>query len=170
MSRPAPTSRPAPRGWHGRPRSGGHAAADPMATRAWPCHPARVRAAVLLEVVLALAIFVGMAMTVLVGLSTSVRSARYLGLQTRAADLAVTCFSNLELGLLPAEDAGPEAYEDETLEDWTWQVAVQPVASELPDLDLTSVEVTICHTPSGYTYTLCRLLTTAAETSVEEGL
>jgi hypothetical protein len=128
------------------------------------------RAAVLLEVVLALTVFVGMAMTVLAGLSTSVHSARYLGLQTRAADLAVTLFSEMELGLVSAEDAGPEAYEDEALADWTWQVAVQPVASELPELELTSVEVTIVHAPSGYTYTLCRMLTAGTGETVEEGL
>ena len=128
------------------------------------------RAAVLLEVVLALTVFVGMAMTVLAGLSASVHSARYLGLQTRAADLAVTLFSEMELGLVSAEDAGPEAYEDEALADWTWQVAVQPVSSELPELELTSVEITIRHTPSGYTYTLCRMLTAGTQEGEEEGL
>lgn len=128
------------------------------------------RAAVLLEVVLALTVFVGMAMTVLAGLSTSVHSARYVGLETRAANLAVTRFSEMELGLVSAEDAGPEAYEDEALADWTWQVAVQPVASELPELELTSVEVTIHHTPSRYTYTLCRMLTAGTEETVEESL
>jgi hypothetical protein len=128
------------------------------------------RAAVLLEIVLALTVFVGMAMTVLAGLSTSVRSARYVGLETRAADLAVTRFSEMELGLVAAEDAGPEAYEDEALADWTWQVAVQPVVGELPELELTAVEVTIRHTPSGYTHTLARLMTAGTQETGEEGL
>ena len=140
-----------------------------MATRTRPRHPAGRRAAVLLEIVLALTIFVGMAMTVLAGLSTSVHSARNLGLQTRAADLAVTLFSQMELGLVAAEDAGPEAYEDEALADWTWQVTVQPMAGELPELELTAAEVTIRHTPSGYTFRLSRLLTARTE-STEEAL
>ncbi len=135
------------------------------------CRPtirtASLRAAVLLEVVLALTIFVGMAMTVLAGLSTSVHSARHLGLQTRAADLAVTRFSEMELGLVAAEDAGPEAYEDEPLADWTWQITVQPVAGELPQLELTAVEVTIRHTPSGTTHSLSRLMTVGTERAEE---
>lgn len=130
---------------------------------------AGVPAGVLLEVVLALTIFVGMAMAVLAGLSTSVRSARRVGLETRAADLAVTLFSEMKLGLVAVEDAGPEAYEDETLADWTWEVAVQPVASELPDVELTCVQVTIRNTPAGYAYTLCRLMTAGTEEASAEG-
>jgi len=120
---------------------------------------ARLRAAVLLEVVLALAIFVGMAMAVLGGLSTSVRSARHVGLEARAADLAVTLLSEMELGLVAVEDAGPESYEDEALQDWTWEVVVSPLTSELPDLDVTRVEVIIRNAPFGYTFRTYRLLT-----------
>ncbi len=128
----------------------------------------RRRAAVLLEVVLALAIFVGTAMAVLGGLSLAVRSARHVGLEARAADLAVTLLSEMELGLVAVEDAGPEPYEDEALQDWTWQVTVHPVPSELPDLEITGVEVTIRHERFGYTFRTVRLLTGEAGEDLAE--
>jgi hypothetical protein len=124
--------------------------------------------AVLLEVVLALTVFVGMAMAVLASLATSVHSARHVGLEARAADLAVTRLSEMELGLVPIEDAGPEAYEDEALADWTWQITVLPDVSELPDLDITRVEVAVRHTPSGYTFRTHRMLTTSAEEPADD--
>jgi len=126
------------------------------------------RGAVLLEVVLALTVFVGMAMAVLGGLAMAVRSARHLGLETTAANLAISLLSEMELGLVPVEDAGPETYEDEALADWTWQVTLQPVTSELSDLEMTSVEVAIRHTQAGYTYRMYRLLTVKAGGDVAE--
>jgi len=128
-----------------------------------------LRGAVLLEVVLALTVFVAMAMAVLGGLAMAVRSARHLQLETRAANLAVTLLSEMELGLVPVEDAGPETYEDEALEDWTWEVTVQPVTSELPELEMTTVEVIIRHTTAGYTYRAYRLMTETAGEGEEFG-
>jgi len=112
------------------------------------------RAALLLEVVLALTVFVGMALAVLGGLSTSVKSARTVGLEAQAADLAVTLLSELQLGLVPIEDAGPEGYEDETLEEWTWEVVIDPITTELAELEATRVEITIRNTACNYTYRL----------------
>ncbi|MBL7140184.1 MAG: hypothetical protein ISS74_04675 [Planctomycetes bacterium] len=116
------------------------------------------RGAVLLEVVLAVAVFVGMAMAVLGGLSTCLKSARHVGLEAQATDLAVTLLSELQLDLLPVEDAGPEVYEDETLQEWTWQVAVVPIMTELAELEVNRVEITIRNTVYNYTYRLNYLL------------
>jgi hypothetical protein len=65
---------------------------------------------VLLEVVIALALFFGAAVVVLVGLHSSVVAARKLRLEARGADLAVTLLSELQMGQLAVEDAGPDAY------------------------------------------------------------
>ena len=124
------------------------------------------RGAVLLEVVLALAVFVGTAMAVLGGLSACVKSARNVGLEAQAADLAVTLLSELQLELLPVEDAGPELYEDETLQEWTWQVAVEPITTELAELEVTRVELTIRNTAYNYTYRLNYLLGVAPTEAV----
>ncbi len=117
----------------------------------------RRRAALLLEVVLALAVYVGMALAVLAGLASAVRSAEAVRLAARAEDLAVTLLSEVELGLVAMEDAGPEPFEDEALADWTWEVAVEPLPTELADLEVSRVEVVVRHGPSGYAYRLARL-------------
>jgi len=117
----------------------------------------------LLEVVLALALFFGVSVAILAGLSACVRSARDVRLEAEAADLAITLLSEMQLGAVEIEDAGPVAYEDETLQDWTWQVVVTPVVGNLTDLELTRVEIIIRNTPNDYTHRLYHLLTESSE-------
>jgi len=137
--------------------------------RAVPERAAR-RAAVLLEVVLALMVFVSMAMAVLGGLSTSLKSARTVALEAQAADLAVTLLSEIQLQVVPVEDAGPEAYEDETLEDWTWEVTVEPITTQLAELEVTHIEITIRNTAYHYTYRLNYLLGAPPAEAGTEGM
>ena len=112
----------------------------------------------LLEVVLGLALFFAVAVAILAGLSACVRSARDMRLQARAADLAITLLSEMQLGAVEIEDAGPMAYEDEALEDWSWEVVVTPVIGNLTELELTRVEIVIYNTPYDYTHRLYHLL------------
>jgi len=112
----------------------------------------------LLEVVLGLALFFGVAVAILAGLSACVRAARDVRLQARAADLAITLLSEMQLGAVEIEDAGPMAYEDEALEDWSWEVVVTPVIGNLTELELTRVEIVIYNTPHDYTHRLYHLL------------
>jgi len=120
-------------------------------------------AAALLEVLLALALFFGVAIAVMGGLGTSIKAARDLRLEAEAADLAVTLLSEIELGVVAAEEDGPTEYE-EPLEDWTWQVAVTPVTSTLTELILTRIEIIVRNVPEDYTYRLYRLRTEEDET------
>lgn len=85
---------------------------------------ARRRGAVLLEVVLALTIFVVAAAVILNALSASVRGVRQLDLDATASDLAVTVLSRLEIGDLPAQSSGPSPFDEPDRADWTWQVVV----------------------------------------------
>ena len=127
--------------------------------------PGGRRAVALLEVVLALAIFFGVAAAVLGGLSACIRSAERVRREAQAADLAVTLLSEMQLGVVEVEDSGAMAYEDEALADWTWEVVVAPVVSNVTDLELTRVEITIRHTPGGYTHRLYYLLAKGSETA-----
>lgn len=120
--------------------------------------PALPKAVVLLEVVIALALFFGAAVVVLVGLNSSVVAARKLRLAARAADLAVTLLSELQMGQRPIEDAS-KAYEEEALADWTWEIITSDVEDtwEFEDLQpMKRVEVIIAYPPRGFTYRLVR--------------
>ena len=57
-------------------------------------------------------------------LTSSVRAVDRLRLEAQAADLAVTTLSEIEMGILDATDAGPEAFEAAGLAGWTRQVIV----------------------------------------------
>lgn len=126
------------------------------------------RAAALLEVVLALALFFGVAVGILGGLSASVRAAREIRLDAQAADLAVTLLSEIQLGVVAVENDGPRPYE-EPLENWTWQVAITPVTGTLTDLKLTRVEVVVRNLPENYTYRLYHLRTEREATASAPG-
>lgn len=128
-----------------------------------PRRPIAARAAALLEVLLALALFFGVAIGVMGGLGTSIKAVRDIRLEAEAADMAVTLLSEIELGIVAAEEDGPTEYE-EPLEDWTWQVAVTPVTSVLTELILTRIEIIVRNVPEDYTYRLYRLRTEEDET------
>ena len=125
--------------------------------------PRRCRGVALLEVVLGLALFFGVAVAILAGLSACVRSATDMRLEAQAADLAITLLSEMQLGAIDIEDAGPMAYEDETLADWSWEVVVTPVVGTLTELELTRVEIVIRNTPHDYTHRLYHLLAESPE-------
>jgi len=110
-------------------------------------------AVALLEVVCALALFFGVAVVVLGGLSTCVRTVCQVREEAQAADLAVTLLSELQMGLLPVASAGPTAFEDPDA-DWTWEVAALPVDTPVEGVELARVEIIIRNILDGYTYRL----------------
>jgi type II secretory pathway pseudopilin PulG len=83
--------------------------------------PRRARGAVLLEVLLALALFVFAAAVVSSGLNAAVERTLRLKAQTHALDLAVSVLSEVQMGIRPAETAGPEPFEA-PFEPWTWEI------------------------------------------------
>jgi hypothetical protein len=124
-------------------------------------HRAPCAGVALLEVVLALALFFGVAVVILGGLNTCMRSVRLVRLEATAADLAVTLLSEIELGVVPATDAGPTVYE-EPLQDWTWEIVEMPVEGSLATMEVSRVEIIIRNTVEGYSHRLYHLLPAAA--------
>jgi type II secretory pathway pseudopilin PulG len=114
--------------------------------------------AVLLEVVLALVLFVAAAAVLTSALSSSLDGVERLRLETHAADLAVSVVSELQLGIktLTGDSAQPFV---PPLEGWTWE------AQTIPDRNgsdvtnqFTRVEVIIRHDQPALVYRLSEVL------------
>jgi len=128
-------------------------------------------AMVLLEVVLAAALFSTAAIAVLAGLHACFRSLDKMRIESQAADLAITKVSEVHVGLLPPEDDGPNEYEeDETLVDWTWEIVTEELELDLETAapPMIRVQVIITHLPSGLAYSTQFLTPTPPETESEE--
>lgn len=87
--------------------------------------PQPQRGAVLLEVLLALGLFVFTAAVVSSGLNAAVERTLRLRAQTHALDLAVSVLSEIQMGVRLPQPAGPEPFED-PFEEWTWEIAAVP--------------------------------------------
>lgn len=130
---------------------------SPLTPASVACHRGR-RGTILLEVILALGIFFTVATVVFAAMSSSFSTVQRVVVKARAADLAITKLSEIRLGEIEIADDGPNAYEEEDLTDWTWQIVATPVQSDttLPAPE-TQVEVVITHAPSGQVYRVVRL-------------
>ncbi len=120
------------------------------------------RAAVLLEVVLALALFAATSAIVLGSLNACLRAARGIRQEAAAADLAVTLLSEIQMGLVPLRDAGPEAYE-KPLDAWTWQVVTTAYTDRSGEAGLRRVEIIVTYAPRAYVHRLVALVPDEAQ-------
>jgi hypothetical protein len=101
--------------------------------------------AVLLEVVLALVLFVAAATILTSALSSSLDSVERLRLNAHAADLAVSVFSELQMGTRTLEGTGPQPFEA-PLEEWTWEAVATPVQADADESNaFKRIEVIIRH-------------------------
>jgi type II secretory pathway pseudopilin PulG len=117
--------------------------------------------AVLLEVVLALILFVGAAAVISSGLTASVATVERLRFNTHAVNLAVSLLSELEMGRYPLQNAGPTPWET-PYQEWTWQIQVESDASETESVvPLRKVEVIIRHESQPIVHRLCQWLPAA---------
>ena len=99
----------------------------------------------LLEVVLALALFVFAATVITGGLNASVQEVERLRLNLHASNLAISLLSEIQMGIRRVEAAGPEPFEA-PFADWTWQIEVSPMDnSSGSSLSLQSIEVAVRH-------------------------
>lgn len=87
--------------------------------------PRHLAGAVLLEVLVALGLFVFAATIVSNGLNAAVERTLRLKLQTHALDLAVSVLAEIQIGMRPAQPAGPEVFAA-PFEAWTWQIETVP--------------------------------------------
>jgi len=129
--------------------------------------PAAPRAAVLLEVVLALALFAATSAIVLGSLNACLRASQGIRLEAAAADLSVSLLSEIQMGLVPLRDAGPEAYE-KPLQDWTWQVVTTAYTDRSGEAGLRRVEIIVTCTPRAFVHRLVALV--PDETQAAPGL
>ncbi len=115
------------------------------------------RGVALLEVVLSVGIFVGIASVVLLSFHACVRTANRLKLEAEAADLAVTFLSEVQMGLLEPIETPPEPLEGPN-EEWTWELRAEPT-DVAPDLvPLLRVEVVLFNEPHRFTYRLVHMM------------
>jgi len=117
----------------------------------------RAAGAVLLEVILALALFVGAASAVAGGLAAAAGAVERLRLDVQAADLASSTLSRIQIGLLPAVTAGPESFAPPD-NDWSWQVAASDIPEGGSEPPLRRLEVTVRNAGAGVTRRLVQFI------------
>jgi hypothetical protein len=121
---------------------------------------ARRTGLILLEVVLALALFAATVTTVAAVLGRCNDAVSRLEIRGRAIDLAVTLRSEVMLGLVAPSVTDPTPYEDETLAGWTWQLDV----AALEEIEQTlRVVGSVRHEPTGVVSRLAWLMTAVDE-------
>lgn len=126
---------------------------------------ARRGGAILLEVVLSMAILVGVASGMMIATDASFRAAERIELQATAADLAASVRSRLQLELLPATAAGPVEFEQPA--GWTWQIVPDPARRAGETMErgagLKQVEIVVSNAARKYTYRLMYVTAEAVE-------
>jgi type II secretory pathway pseudopilin PulG len=115
---------------------------------------------VLLEVVLALALFVGAATIISTGINASVQAVFRLRLETHAANLAISLISEMQMRARPITPGGPEAFEA-PFTNWNYRVELQQPESGGAESDaLQAVEVIVSHAEEPIVYRLTQLFRT----------
>lgn len=116
------------------------------------------KGAVLLEVVLALVLFVAAATILTNGLSSSLDSLERLRLNTHAADLAVTVLSELQMGLKTLTLNGAQPF-DLPMEAWTWEIVSTELESDTGEAEpVQSIEIIIRHEAPALVYRLTQIM------------
>lgn len=109
---------------------------------------------VLLEIIVAVAMFTASAMVLGGALHASMGAAERIERDAMAADLIVTSFSELQLGLLEFSETDAETLAEEgELAEWTRQVRIEGLEN-VDTLSLVTVELQ--HVPSGRSYAMHR--------------
>jgi hypothetical protein len=112
------------------------------------------KASILLEVVLALALFVGAATVVTAGINASIQAVHRVRLQNHAANLAISLMSELQMHARPLAAVGPESFEA-PFQDWLYRVAVEQGQESAGEPDsLRPVEVIVWNPEEGVTHRL----------------
>jgi type II secretory pathway pseudopilin PulG len=124
----------------------------------------------LLEVVVALVLFVTAATIIGSGMSASVDEVERLRLNVQGDNLAATILAELQMGLQPLESSGPITF-DPPFDKWTWQTVVETLEDPSAGTGaLQRVEVTIRNQSSAVVCRLTQLLPEVALASTDTGL
>jgi len=132
-----------------------------------PTHPKagsgqknRRQGAALLEVLIALALFVAAAAVVTGALNSALQSLERQRLSTHAVNLAASVLAELQLGIRPASGEGRRPFES-PFQDWTWELAQTSTETETETgiaLGLTRFEVIVRHPLSSTVQRLTQVL------------
>lgn len=118
----------------------------------------REAGAVLLEVVLALTLFVGAAIVIGSALQASIAAVDRLRHETHAANLATTVLSEVQMGVRSLSSGGPEPFLP-PFEKWTWEIVLGPAEEKFSAVTaLQRVEVVIRHKESTTAYRRAQFL------------
>jgi type II secretory pathway pseudopilin PulG len=132
-------------------------------------HAGKERGAVLLEVVLALALFVLAATIITSGLSSSINEVKRLRLNTHANNLAASVLSQIQMGVQPGESSGPNTF-DPPFDQWTWQTTIGPINEMVGATNpIQKVEVVIRHQTEPVLFRLTQFLPVAAASGSSPG-
>ena len=105
----------------------------------------RVSGVVLLEVILALVLFVAAAAILTATMNTSMASVERQKLSLRAENLASSVLAEIQLGARPADSASAIVFEP-PFDDWSGEIAVTPTETEGGSASqLSLVEVVVRH-------------------------
>ena len=116
------------------------------------------RGTVLLEVLVALALFVSAAAIITAGLNASLNSVERLRLNTHAANLAVSVLSEVQIGIKKLDLEGPQQF-DVHFEECTWEILTTEADTESTDESpIKKVEVTIRHDDSALVFRLSQVI------------
>jgi hypothetical protein len=119
--------------------------------------PRHEKGSVLLEVVLALALFVAAATVISAGINASIHSVERVRLQNHAVNLAVTVLSEMQMRIRPVAAVGPEPFAP-PFQEWTCTVEIaQTDATPEAASSLQPVEVIIKHTRENVVQRLAQL-------------
>jgi hypothetical protein len=100
--------------------------------------------AILLEVILAMALFVGAATVILLGVNASVVAVQRMRLETHAMNHATSAMAAMQMQLRSIEAVTDEKLEP-PFEDWLLSIEIEPMESDLVVESLNRVEVIIRH-------------------------
>ena len=122
-------------------------------------HPGRAaRGAVLLEVILALVLFVAAAAIIGAGIHSAIHGVERQRLNAHAVNLAVSVISEIQMGLRTVESVGPDPF-DSPFDHWSWELILTPTETEAGEAsDLSRVEVIVRHDDPALVHRLTQVL------------
>jgi type II secretory pathway pseudopilin PulG len=120
---------------------------------------------VLLEVILALVLFVAAAAVVSSGVGAAMQSVDRQRMELHAVNLAVSVLSEIQMGTRSLQSPGPDKF-PRPFEAWSWQTAAAPAEDDLGEASsLTRVEIIIRHANPDVTYRLAQWIPAAGGAS-----
>jgi hypothetical protein len=107
---------------------------------------------ILLEVVLALALFIGAATVISAGISASVDAVHRVRFQTHASNLAISIMSEVKIGARPLAAIGPENLEA-PFNEWLYRINLNAGEEAVTGTESTrAVEVVVWHPQENITH------------------